>query len=223
MPWLPPLPPCISAITSYRSPLHSFCSLHSTHAGFLVVAQTFGTLNYFPVLQNFCSLPLGHFPPNICVLCFLTSLRSWPQYFPLDVLTILCKTTMYLLSIFHPFFPARFIVLAFIVYKFNEIRDFFVCLFTSVSLVFKMILAHVSHQKYMLDKAGCPVVLPSLIIFIKYFSYSCSKQHVGTVLKPSVKGALQRMQDRARVRHLQTRVGLRANFSSQCCCSIDGS
>ena len=136
MPWLPPLPPRLSTITSYRSPLHSFCSLHSTHAGFLVVAQTFGTLNYFPVLQNFCSLPLGHFPPNICVLCFLTSLRSWPQYFLLDVLTILRKTTMYLLSIFHPFFPARFIVLAFIVYKFNDIRDFFlsVCLLVYLSV-----------------------------------------------------------------------------------------
>lgn len=223
MPWLPPLPPRLSAITSYRSPLHSFCSLHSTHAGFLVVAQTFRTLNYFPVLQNFCSLPLGHFPPNICVFASLLPLDLDPNIFLLMFWPSYVKQRCTFSA-----FPIPSSLLDSLYWLLLSISSmtsgiFFICLFTSVSLVFKMILAHVSHQKYLLDKAGCPVVLPSLIIFIKYFSYSCSKQHVGTVLKPSVEGALQRMQDRARVRHLQTKVGLRANFSSQCCCSIDGS
>ena len=159
--------------------------------------------------------PWATFPPDICVLGFLTSLRSWPQHFLPDILITLRKT-IYLLNISHPFFPAQFIPLAFIVHKFNYIRDFFffVC-------VFKMILAHVSHHKYLLDKADCPVVLPGSIIFLKYFSYSCSKQHVGTVLKP--KEAFKECRTEPVSDTCKQRVGLRENFNSQCCCSRDGS
>lgn len=115
--------------------------------------------------------PLAIFPHNICVPSSLTSLRSWPKDCLLDVLLTLCQTAMHF-----PILPIPSLLNSFLwplLSLSSMTSGIFIYFVTSVSSVLTMILAHGRHQKYLLNEAGCLVVFPSPVVFIKYLNYSC--------------------------------------------------
>lgn len=71
-----------------------------------------------------CSFSQATLPPQICVPCSLTSLKSWPKYCLLDVLITLHKTTPHCPNTSRSLFTSWFIPLTLLVHEFNDIRDF---------------------------------------------------------------------------------------------------
>lgn len=211
-PWFPPLPPGLSAIIS----CFSLILLTSLHACWLPGCRSNIQNTLLPPSTTELLFPSpGPLSPQISVcLASLLPLDLDPNIF------FLISWSPYVKQFTFSIFPIPSSLLNsshWLLLSISSITSgifFFVC-------VFKMILAHVSHHKYLLDKADCPVVLPGSIIFLKYFSYSCSKQHVGTVLKP--KEAFKECRTEPVSGTCKQRVGLRENFNSQCCCSRDGS